>query len=189
MLLGSVHGGKGYLIRRGDRTVGLSEKGRRDGAAARRYVVAFGEHGVARRVLRLMDPEALLRLDRVGEDYDVTREVRERVAALNNGGSYLACAPVSVSVSNHLHVPKAASVGSSGRSPGQYVGFHVHSVSSTHVFMLPFENNLGVLLPGVLLSEDARELVFECHVIEPSGGGGPDETLRPLADDGYLSGG
>jgi hypothetical protein len=47
-------------------------------------------------------------------------------------------------------------------------GFHVHTLPIHEVYLMPFAKNVGVLLPQELVEESDREMVFGCHIIEPT---------------------
>ena len=220
----------GYLIRRGNQTVGLAE---RRGDRVRHYVVAFRNVRVARKVQYWLHPEPVLRVER-GADLDVTSELRSRLLARSRpaaaGGRPSAevaeGATVVINTTSRLYVPKmdtgaaaaaaaaydgsigslddvdamdaleafeafdaleAFRSGSSSSSSGSAGalhplndgGFHVHTLPIHEVYLMPFAKNVGVLLPQELVEESDREMVFGCHIIEPTE---DDHTFREALD-------
>lgn len=151
---------KGYVLRRGAQTVGLSE---RRGERTRHYVVSFGCARVARKVLHWLHPEPTLRLERARDDDDITEDVQSALAG-SAGSAAAPAAAVVINTSGRLYLPK---MDGCCLQPANDGGFHLHEMPEHDVYMLPFTRNLGVLLPRELVSEDAREMVFDCSVIEP----------------------
>ena len=47
--------------------------------------------------------------------------------------------------------------------------FTLHKMCIDEAMMIPFNANIGLLLPINLLSDNNREMIFECHIIEPAG--------------------
>ena len=160
-----VASAKGYVVRH---TASASLLGMCDrfcgayGGDSRHYVAAFGRASVARDVLRWLPTcsQPMLRLDRAGGiETDVTLEVDE---ALRATGRTSSGSSVVIGLSARLHVAKKVPAKLERPRP-----FAVGEVTMDALMMMPFERNVGLLLPCALLADDSRELVFECHVIEP----------------------
>ena len=172
---------RAILLRRGGRpseTVGLLEGPRPGADYPRHYVPAFSCADTARRVARWLPEAPTLHLDRAtGCEYDITEEVehklsrhglsRREIMATSGGrlaASSVAYAPIVIGTFIRLRVPKT-------REPwcdDEHL-FKLCEVPMDDALMLPFDHNVGLLLPGDVLDEDAREVVFACHVIQAWG--------------------
>ena len=133
-----------------------------DGRFPRHYVPAFATVEAARSVARWLPEVPELTLERYGSPYDVSHGVDAEL--LRNGRARPGCGETAViGTCSWLRVAKAREA---WRDADECV-FRAHQLTLDDALMIPFDANVGLLLPTELISEDDVEMVFECHVIEP----------------------
>ena len=150
---------KGYLIKQKNQTVGLNEY---HGNRIHQYVIGFKSSILARKVHYNMDPEPVLRLERK-DRINITNEVNSLLAELNVSG---VDNEVYIDVMSMLYVPKMSNPGGI-MDPMNDGGFHLQEEPLEDLYMMPFEKNIGMILPYDLLMEDKKQMVLACQVIDP----------------------
>jgi hypothetical protein len=150
---------KSYILQRKNQSLGLSHTHQE---RTHHYVLVFQNSIMARKVHYNMHPEPILRIER--NDYmDVTFEINQGLADL---GYNEVRGKVSIDVASQLYIPK--SIEPRGISnPMNDGGFHLKSIPLENMYMLPFENNVGVIIPYDLTWEDKKQIVLTCKVIDP----------------------
>lgn len=157
-----VGSSKGYVLKRGPAALGLSEQS--GGARTRHFVVGFSNPTLARHVHYCIDPVGALRLQRSSSGaIDVSDEVRARLDAMGLSGLDGA---VRIDVNARLFVPKMRGPGGP-LAPLNDGGLHLDTMELADLYLMPFSQNIGLIKATSTASETARELVLECHVIDP----------------------
>ena len=157
---------RGYMLRRGAQSVGIAEQ---CGDRTRHYVMSFDCPNVARKVLHFLHPKPTLRIERLRDNIDITKCVKDDLSRARPSRAmlYSAMPDMSAIVINtgaHLYIPKTIDDNVHYINDGT---FHMHNLPMHDVYMMPFTRNVGVLLPCNLLEEDVHEMLFECNIIEP----------------------
>lgn len=147
---------KGYLLKRGNQAIGLSE---RRGDMTLHYVMSFSSMQMARAAHYMIHPNPVLRIER-GRDHDVTGDLED---AIGRGLT----SRVIINTTSRLYLPKMPPLKGGALHPLNDGGFHLQVLPMEDVYMMPFERNIGVLLPYDLVHENVREMVYDCHVIDP----------------------
>jgi hypothetical protein len=163
------------------------------GEHTRHYVVCVSDARLAAHVCsRMHRTQPSVRLERLGPDSDITQAVRESLRARlrdsrrprNGDDEYEEmpgrAATIVVNTTSRLFILKGgvpppwtpfSTDIDGGAEDDQYdgddKGVSAQKMSMTDVFMMPFERNLGVLLPQGILWEDPRMMAFDCMVLDP----------------------
>ena len=192
--------GTGYLLTRsGGQAVGMSET---HGDYTRHYVVCVSDARLAAHVCdRVHRTKPSVRLERLGPDIDITQAVRESMREsvresvresmremrsrrnVEDGEMPGLAATIVINTTSRLFIRKGGvpppwtpfSTDIDGDAEDDCVdeGAYAQRTSMTDVFMMPFERNLGVLLPQGILWEDPRMMALDCMVLDPCGGCAP----------------
>ncbi len=156
MLLNSP---KGFLIKHKNKTLGLTEY---HANRLHQYVIGFKSPILARKIHYNMDPEPILRLER-NDRINITQEIN---ILLNGLGIADVDNEVYIDVMSMLYIPKMANAGSI-LDPMNDGGFHLEEENLEDLYMMPFEKNIGMILPYDLVMEDQKQMVLACQVIDP----------------------
>lgn len=151
---------KSYQLKRKNQSLGLSEHSADE--RVRHYIVGFKSVMLARKVHYTMHPDPILRLER-GMPINITTDVNTQLDSLGiqqTGGT------VTIDVLSKLFIPKMQFSGGVVYPPNDG-GFHLHEGDMADLFMLPFENNIGIILPYDMDYEDAHNIVLSCQLVEP----------------------
>ena len=150
---------KGYVLKRKSQSLGLSEY---HGNRLHHYIVGFKSSILARKVHYNIDPEPILRLERAHR-IDISNELNTCLDELGISG---VDNRVYIDVMSMLYVPKAQHPGGI-LDPMNDGGFHMEEHPLEDLYMMPFDKNIGIVLPYDLFMEDSKKLVFYCQVIDP----------------------
>ena len=150
---------KGYILKRKNQTLGLTEH---HGDRLRHYVVGFKSVMLARKVHYTIHPDPIIRLER-SDFIDITTEVN---AGLLSFGLNAVSSNITIDVLSKLYIPKAEHPGGA-TAPLNDGGFHLEEQPLEELFMLPFDNNIGIILPTDIEYETPRNIIMSCQVIDP----------------------
>jgi len=146
-------------LKRKNQSLGISEY---HGNRLHHYVVGFKSPILARKVHYNIDPEPVLRLERANR-INIKHELNTCLDELGIGG---VDNDVYIDVLSMLYVPKTRNIGGP-MDPMNDGGFHLEELPLEDFYMMPFDKNIGIVLPYDLFMEDSKNLVFHCQVIDP----------------------
>ena len=162
-----------YSIARGNLRVGVAETSLTNAATSRHHVLAFDNVTMARHVQYRMHPTPTLSLSRnVSLDIDVTKEIlknleTEGVRHLHQDW-FREDTKIVMNLACTVSVPKMDPNNEGGPlHPHNDGGFHLDTLHPVQVFMLPFERNVGILIPRDISSESGEHIILECNLIDP----------------------
>lgn len=151
---------KGYLLKQQSQTLGLSHIHARK---LHHYVIGFQNPIMARKVHYNIHPLPYLHLDR-GESIDISFELSDSLSSLGVVNDHND--KVTIDVSSKLTIPKMDLEGSI-HNPLNDAGFHLCEVPLEDIYMMPFDKNVGVILPYELFIENSKSFIFLCQIIDP----------------------
>ena len=141
-----------YVLKRGSKTVSVSEN-------RRHYVVSFTDKSLAHDVMSKMNPCLMLHLKR-GISMDVTEDVAEMLFE-RVGKRWTSPMSIEINTTSSLYVPKM-----SGGNKGDTLV--METIGLSNLYMMPFDQNLGLIFPHEIVYESKREMVYNCNIVEPS---------------------
>jgi hypothetical protein len=152
-------GDKVYILKRGNKTIGASVN---YGEHSRHYIVAFGTEKMTQRLKHTMHLERKIHLDddRHVFDTDVTNDVVCMLNEKSNNILQLHDSSIMINIKSKMYVSK--------RTDYSENNITTESMDATELYMMPFEKNIGVIIPNDVFYESPQELVYNCSVIEPS---------------------
>jgi len=150
---------KGYVLKNKNQSVGVSEY---HGNRLHHYIVAFKSPILARKVHYTIDPEPVLRIERQGR-INIKNEINTCLEELGISG---VDNEIYIDVISKLYIPKTKNPGGFN-DPMNDGGLHMEEGPLEDYYMMPFDKNIGVILPYELFLEDSKNLVFLCQVIDP----------------------
>ncbi len=150
---------KGYVIKRKTQSLGFTEL---HGPRTNNYIIGFSSAVMGRKVQYNIAAEPILRLER-SDRINITTEVNSCLLEL---GVMSVNGDINIDVMSKLHVPRMEFPGGV-MNPMNDSGFYLSECDLEDLYMMPFEKNIGVVLPYDLLYENNKELVFLSQVIDP----------------------
>lgn len=152
---------KGYVLKCKNKVLSVAEY---QASRFSTYIVGFKNPILARKVHYNMHPEPKLRLER-SDVIDITTDINKGLLEVGTMG--LTSAQITIDVFSRLYIPKQEERGGP-LLPINDGGFHLEEITVDKLYMMPFDRNIGVILPYDLESETSREIVLMCQVIDPA---------------------
>lgn len=148
-----------YTIRNGHQTVGLSDL---FGGRLCHYVVVFERVVVARKVMYSLPQKgkALLRLDR-GRP--------QPIYMTTTPATFPRCVVMDTEAKLYIKQDRDAHQDQSD--------YFIDTMPGSSAYLVPFKNNVGIIIPRRMTEESVAEMEFDCSVIEPSQ---DEESFRTL---------
>lgn len=158
---------RGFIIKHKNQVLGFPHQ-------TRHYVVGFRNVMLARLTQYKINPQPSFRLER-SQVIDISNAVD--LSLENIAKEYPTIGPlfgqtqeekgqITIDVGSKLFASKMVHPGGVW-DPLNDGGFFLEQVPVENLYMLPFNTNVGVVLPRELIEETDRELVFDCEVIDP----------------------
>ena len=150
---------KGFVIKKKNQVLGLSE---RFDDRVRQYVIGFKTPVMARKVQYNCHPDPTLRIER-SDFINITQEVNTSLEILGIAGVN---SSISIDVFATLYILKMNHPGGVS-NPMNDGGFHLEEYALEDLYMMPFEKNIGLIMPYLIRDDDKKYMVFTCQVIDP----------------------
>ena len=152
------------MISRSGRAVGVQVQ--QDAMRTRQYVIAFENLTCARHVQFNLHPEPHIRLLRDSRtDVDVTSHLQERIDQELDEST-----KVVINMNGVVQFPRMQHPGGA-LHPMNDGGFNLDTVNACDALLMPFQKNIGVILPLDILGDDEDTIVMSCNVIDPADDG------------------
>jgi hypothetical protein len=152
---------KAFLLKQKSKTIGVSEL---HANRYRHYIIGFKNVFLARKIHYNIHPEPSIRLER-SDFIDITKDVKKSFNAIGLNSDSID-SKITIDVFSKIYIPKMLPSGGY-YNPMNDGGYHVEEISIEDLFLMPFEQNIGVILPSEVYAESAKEFVLSCQIIDP----------------------